>query len=120
MKERVAILGASDNPERYSYKAMEMLEENGHEAILVSPRYQEIEGKPVHADLTSLKGIDTLTLYVNAEISSKMKDQILNLKPKRVIFNPGTENPSLEKLLTDSGIAFEEACTLVLLRTNQF
>ena len=66
MKERVAILGASDNPERYSYKAMEMLEENGHEAILVSPRYKEIEGKSVHADLTTLKDIDTLTFYVNS------------------------------------------------------
>lgn len=120
MKERVAILGASDNPERYSYKAMQMLEENGHEAILVSPRYKEIEGRSVHEDLTMLKGIDTLTLYVNADISNKMKDQILKIKPKRVIFNPGTENPALEKALTDAGIAIEEACTLVLLRTNQF
>ena len=120
MKERVAILGASDNPERYSYKAMQMLVENGHEAILVSPRYKEIEGRSVYEDLTLLKGIDTLTLYVNADISNKMKDQILKLKPKRVIFNPGTENPALEKALTDAGIAIEEACTLVLLRTNQF
>ena len=118
--ELVAILGASDNPERYSYKAMEMLEENGHQVELVSPRYEVIEGKKVHKDLTGLKGIDTLTMYVNADISSKMKDQILALKPKRVIFNPGTENPALEKLLSESGIGVEEACTLVLLRTNQF
>lgn len=119
-KEKVAVLGASDNPERYSYMAHQMLEENGHSVELVSPRYDNIEGKKVHKDLSTLTNIDTLTMYVNPDISTKMKEQIFKLNPKRVIFNPGTENPALEKELTDKGIQIEEACTLVLLRTNQF
>lgn len=118
--EKVAVLGASDNPERYSYKAHHLLEEHGHSVELVSPRYEIIEGKKVHKDLSTLQNIDTLTMYVNPDISNKMKDQIIKLKPKRVIFNPGTENPELEKSLNEMGIEVEEACTLVLLRTNQY
>ncbi|GAB4024688.1 MAG: CoA-binding protein [Bdellovibrio sp.] len=119
-KENVAVLGASDNPERYSYKAYHLLEEHGHSVELVSPRYDIIEGKKVHKDLSTLQNIDTLTMYVNPDISNKMKDQIIKLKPKRVIFNPGTENPELENTLNEMGIEVEEACTLVLLRTNQY
>ncbi|MBL7664387.1 MAG: CoA-binding protein [Bacteriovoracaceae bacterium] len=119
-KEVVAILGASDKSERYSYKAMKMLKEHGHETRLVSPQYDEIEGEKVYKKLSELKNIDTLTMYVNAQISNQLKDEIIQLNPKRVIFNPGTENISLERDLSKNKIEVEEACTLVLLSTGQF
>lgn len=122
--ENVVILGASDKPERYSYKAFKLLTQYGHKTILVHPRLQEVEGEACLPDLLSVKAknvhVDTLTLYVNPEISSNMKDEILQLKPGRVIFNPGTENSELEEALKKANIPYEEACTLVLLKTGQF
>ena len=119
--ERVAILGASDNPERYSYKAFKMLEEYGHERVPVSPKLAQLESVPVVKELKDIAGrIDTLTMYVGPGISSGLESAILELKPKRVIFNPGSENPILQKNLHDAGIKVLEACTLVLLRTQQF
>jgi len=119
--QNVAILGASDNPERYAYKALKMLQEYGHKAFLVNPTLKEVEGLPVLAKLGDLKApIDTLTLYVNPKVSSQLKNEILALKPRRVLFNPGAENRELESALTQAGIKYEEACTLVLLRTHQF
>ncbi len=122
----VAILGASAKPERYSYKAHKMLREYGHTTVLINPGQTVIEGEPVfdslHEYRTSpqFRPIDTLTLYVNPETSTKLAEQILELKPGRVIFNPGSENTALQTRLQDNGIPFEIACTLVLLRTNQF
>lgn len=118
--EKVAILGASDNPERYSYKAFKMLLENDHEVVLVSPRYEKIEDQKVFSSLKEVSGIDTLTMYVNENISNTLVDEILALNPRRVIFNPGTENEDLAKKLKEKGIESEEACTLVLLRMGQF
>ena len=121
MKEKVAVLGASENKSRYSYLAFKMLEEFGHEAIPVSPRLKDLEGKKVYAKLTDIPGkVDTLTMYVGPEISTALHEEIVQLKPKRVIFNPGSENPALAKSLREAGVGVEEACTLVLLRTNQF
>lgn len=117
----VAILGASKNPDRYSYKAFRMLQEYGHQPIPVNPQMTELEGVPAYFKLKDIKSsVHTLTMYVNAETSDKLTPDILHLKPKRVIFNPGSENENLEKQLLENGIAFERACTLVLLRTNQF
>lgn len=119
--ENVAILGASDNPERYAHKALKALEANGHKVFLVSPNYTEIEGHKVMAKLGDIEGtIDTVTMYVGKKISSNLLSDILNLAPKRVIFNPGSENPELADALKNHGIVSEEACTLVLLKTNQF
>jgi predicted CoA-binding protein len=122
MSENVAILGASDKPDRYSYQAMELLEEYGHKTFLVHPRLTEIEGRKVVASLNDIeeREIDTLTMYVNPTISDQKEEEILALKPKRVIFNPGTENARLEEVLLEAGISSERACTLVLLRTNQY
>ena len=121
MSQRVVILGASDNPERYSNKAMHMLKDYGHSIVLISPRLKEIEGNAVLASLSEVKGaVDTLTMYVGAQLSSNMLNEILKLNPKRVIFNPGSENAVLQKALKEKGVFVEEACTLVLLRTNQF
>lgn len=120
-KETVAILGASDNPERYSYMAFKMLKEQGHTPVLVHPRLEMIEGQKVYNQLSSItQSIDTLTLYINPQLQSKMEKQILDFNVKRVIFNPGTENEDLESKLSLKGVETLRACTLVLLRTNQF
>lgn len=122
--EVVAVLGASNDSRRYSYKAMEMLREYGHKAIPVHPRETEVLGAKVFANIGELaktgQKIDTVTVYVNKEISHKYLADFIALKPRRVIFNPGAENSELEGELKSQGIDVEEACTLVLLRTNQF
>lgn len=122
--EVVAVLGASSDPSRYSYKAIQMLKEYGHKPIPVHPRETEVLGFTVEKEIAELvkKGIkvDTLTMYVNPVLSSKYTGDIVKLNPGRVIFNPGSENPELEKELKKNGIKFEEACTLVLLRTGQY
>jgi len=119
--QRVVILGASNNPERYSYKALRMLRDHGHEVVLVHPAIPEIEGHPVVPDLSRIEGeVDTLTMYVNPQVSANMVDLIVGLNPGRVIFNPGTESPMLQTRLDAGEIAYEEACTLVLLQTGQF
>lgn len=120
-KERVVILGASDKPDRYSYKAMNMLLEAGHDVVLVNRGYTEIEGHPVLADISAVSGeVDTVTVYVRPDVSSLLIDPIINLKPKRVIFNPSTDNPRLQLALDEAGIEWQSACTLVLLRTGQY
>lgn len=118
---RVVVLGASHKPERYSNQAVRLLREYGHEVIPVHPKLEEVEGIKVVNSLDRIEGdVDTLTLYVGAERSSAMMDAILRLKPGRVIFNPGSENPELEQHLNSANIPFDHACTLVLLRTAQF
>lgn len=120
-KERVVLLGASQKPDRYANKALHMLLEHGHEVIPVHPKLDEVDGVKVVHDLGEISGaVDTVTLYVGPDSSSKMADAILRLNPRRVIFNPGAENPELEERLDQAGIAHEQACTLVLLRTHQF
>lgn len=121
MPENVAILGASDNEERYSNMALHLLEKHQHRVFPIHPTLKEISGHQVFADLESLPGkVHTLTVYVRPELSTPLKDKIIRLNPDRVIFNPGTENPMLESELNRHGIATEDACTLVLLRTGQF
>ncbi len=118
---KVAILGASNKPERYSFRALQSLRKHGHTVIPVHPAFSEIEGIPVVSDLSGLPdGIDTLTMYVGPDISSKLSEKIIRLNPRRVIFNPGSENPGLQAELASKGIQVLEACTLVLLATNQF
>ena len=122
--EVVAVLGASSDPNRYSFKAIELLKQYGHKPLPIHPRETEILGYKVFPEIKELirqdLKIDTLTMYVNAALSTKYQQDILDLKPTRVIFNPGSENPALEDALKNHGIKVEEACTLVLLRTNQY
>lgn len=122
--EVVAVLGASSDPSRYSHKAIDMLMEYGHKAIPINPREEKIQGLETFktvADLVAQKiKVDTLTMYVNAAISEKYEKDIITLAPTRVIFNPGAESAMLEKSLKQNGIKVENACTLVMLRTNQF
>ncbi|WP_395737227.1 CoA-binding protein [Prosthecobacter sp.] len=120
-KERVVIVGASNNPERYSHRALELLRKHGHEVVPVHPALAEIEGVPVVADLSRIAGpVDTVTMYVGEAISAGMQEKLAALKPRRVIFNPGAENAPLADALQKAGIACEEACTLVLLKTGRF
>jgi len=117
----VVILGASDKSDRYSYKALRLLAQKGYEAIPVHPKLKSIEDFTVINSLAEVTlPVDTLTLYVNEQVSSEAKNEILKLKPRRVIFNPGAENPDLEKALEQDGIETLEACTLVMLNTGQF
>lgn len=118
---RVAILGASDKPDRYAKKAFDMLLENGYVPVPVHPRLAVIEGVPVIPSLSLVTGpIDTVTLYVNPEIVAEHTTALVALKPRRVIMNPGTENRETRVALEQAGIEVIEACTLVLLRTGQF
>jgi predicted CoA-binding protein len=120
-QERVAILGASDKPDRYSNKAQRLLRQHGHTVVPVHPALKQIEGIDVAPSLDAIEGpVDTLTLYVGPAISSSVAEKVVALKPGRVIFNPGTENPELQTKLSTAGIPWEEACTLVLLNTGQY
>jgi len=117
----VAVIGASDNPERYSYKAVKFLQEQGHAVYPVHQRIKLIDGVSVFASIKDITdSLDTVTLYVAADISNLLTADILAKKPRRIIFNPGAENPQLEALAQAKGIETLEACTLVMLRTGQF
>lgn len=117
----VAVVGASDNPERIAFQAVQRLLQHHHTVVPVSPKGGEILGLPAQKSLEQVHGpVDTVTLYVGPERQPAVLDALLALKPKRVIFNPGTENPAVYPRLQQAGIAVEEACTLVLLSTNQF
>ncbi|MDZ4785837.1 MAG: CoA-binding protein [bacterium] len=122
--EKVFILGASDKVDRYSHMAFKMLKDHQHNVVPISARISTIDGDPVWKDLPSAFASngspDTLTMYVGPDVSSKLKDQIIAASPKRVIFNPGSENEDLAAGLRRVGIEVVEACTLVLLRTGQF
>lgn len=118
---KVAVLGASPKPDRYSNKAVKMLVAHHHEVVPVNPAQKTIEGLPVVPDLKALpQGVHTVTVYVGADISSAMVDQFITARPVRVIFNPGAENPALAGALEAAGIHTVEACTLVLLSTGTF
>jgi predicted CoA-binding protein len=121
MPETVAVIGASPKPERYSNKAVRLLREYGHTVLPVNPAQAEIEGIAVTRSIDALpRHVDTVTVYVGPDHSGALQPALLALRPGRVIFNPGAENPALERALQESGIRVEEACTLVLLRTGQF
>ncbi len=119
--EHVAILGASNNLSRYSYKAQNKLVENGHVVYPISLKENEVLGVKSFSSLKDIdQEIDTITVYINPAHFDKVVDDIIALKPRRAIFNPGSESPEGMELLEKAGISTEAACTLVLLATNQF
>ncbi|WP_413512681.1 CoA-binding protein [Myroides odoratus] len=118
--KKTIVLGASENIERYSNKAIRMLREYGHPVVAHGLRMGQVVDVDIATDLIGYNDIDTVTLYLNPQRQVDFYDYIIRLQPQRVIFNPGTENPELYKLLIKNNIGYEEACTLVLLRTNQF
>lgn len=119
--ENVVVLGASPDADRYSNKAMHLLQAHGHHVIAVSPLYSDIEGMPVLKNLGAVTlPVDTLTLYLSPKRLLPITTDIVRLRPGRVIFNPGTETPALQAALDVAGIPWLEACTLVMLRTGQY
>lgn len=117
----VAVIGASKKPERYSYRAIKLLGEKGHNVFPVHPALRNVDGVKVYRSLNDIKDyIDTITFYVSAQNSDRITDDILRTVPRRAIFNPGAENASLAEKLKRINIEVLEACTLVLLKTNQF
>ncbi|MEA5007083.1 MAG: CoA-binding protein [Rikenellaceae bacterium] len=120
MKNKTLIIGASTNPERYSYKAAEKLLSHGHEIYLIGNRSRNVFNREIFQNTIPFTDVDTVTLYLSAERQAVYYDYILSLKPRRVIFNPGTENSHFEKILTDNNIEAERACTLVLLSTKAY
>jgi hypothetical protein len=118
---RVAIIGASKNAERYSNMALKRLVAAGYEVFPVNPALDEIDGIRVYRSIRDLPlPVDTVTLYVGPDTLRSLEDEILALKPGRIIANPGTETTSLAERARALGIVYLEACTLVLLSTGQF
>jgi uncharacterized protein len=119
--KNIVVLGASSNPSKYSYQAVSLLSEKGYTVFPVHPSGFDVANHKTCKALSEIKEkIHTLSVYVNAKISSSMKDEILELSPARIIFNPGAENNALADACNRLGIQTENACTLVLLRTNSF
>lgn len=118
--KKTLVLGASTNKTRYSYIATQRLKNYGHEVVPIGIRDGEIEGIEIQNGTPDVAGVDTITLYLNPQRQEAYYDYILNLKPKRVIFNPGTENPTLMRLAREQGIETEAACTLVLLSNGGY
>lgn len=117
----VAVIGASENPEKYSHQAVLLLREKGHEVYPVHPLTKEIDGIRVYRRLEAIPvPIDTISLYVSPNVSTKLAGEILKKNPRRIIFNPGAENDPLLKKAQAAGIETLEACTLVMLKTGQF
>lgn len=117
----VAVLGASDKPDRYSFKAVQLLRRKGHAPYPVHPLLKEIDGLPVYDSLRAIPDpIDTITVYLSARSQEAVAEDIVRRGARRVVFNPGAENPVLADRLRQQGVAVLDACTLVLLTTGQF
>lgn len=122
MSKKTVIIGATTNTGRYAYLAAEMLASYHHPVVPVGIKRGEVVGLPIldiH-EQPSIPDVDTVTLYIGPQHQPEWFTYILSLKPRRIIFNPGTENPEFEKLAEDAGIEATEACTLVLLRSGQY
>jgi hypothetical protein len=118
---KVLLIGASKKPERYAYMAMKRLLAAGHEVMLFNPALDNIDGYPVYKSLAVLPDQpDTVTLYVGAARLIPLINDIIQLAPRRIISNPGTECPELRDAARTAGIDYLEACTLVMLGSNQF
>ena len=117
---KTLIIGASSNIERYSYLAAERLLAHGYDIELIGKRPDVIFEKTIDTEKNDFVDIDTVTMYISDKFQPEYYDYIISLNPRRVIFNPGTENPEFEKLLIQNDIKVEEACTLVLLGTGQY
>ena len=120
--KKTVVVGASDNPGRFAYRAAHMLKEYGHEIVPVGIKKGEVAGKEIlHLkDNPEIDDVDTVTLYVGPKNQESWYDFILGLNPKRIIFNPGTENYELENRAKEQGIETVEGCTLVMLGTRQY
>lgn len=117
---KTIVLGASTNPSRVSYAAVHRLKNKGQEVIPIGIKKGSIADIPIINDRPELEDIDTITLYLNPKRQEAYYDYILSLAPRRIIFNPGTENAELVRLAKAKNIETEYACTLVLLATDSY
>lgn len=122
MKKKTVIVGATTNPSRYAFLAADMLAEYGHEIVPLGIKSGVVQGKEIlpimnKPDITE---VDTITLYIGPQHQQEWYSYLLSLKPKRIIFNPGTENPEFEQKASAAGIETVQGCTLVMLRSAQF
>ncbi len=120
MSKKTVVLGASTNPSRYSFLATKRLSANGHEVIPIGIKKGDIGGIEIQPVSTKVEEIDTITLYLNPTRQKEYYDYIIGLKPKRIIFNPGTENLELVNLAKAEGIETVYACTLVMLSVGDY
>jgi predicted CoA-binding protein len=118
--KKTLVLGASTNPSRYSFLAINKLTAYNHSVVAVGLRQGEVAGVDIKTGQPAFEDVDTVTLYLNPTNQRPYYDYILSLKPKRIIFNPGTENDELEAMAKKNGIEPLEACTLVMLGTGQY
>lgn len=120
MKNKTLVIGASEKPERYAYKAINKLVEHEHGVRALSLKEGEVAGVVFDTNQIAYTDIDTVTMYVGSKNQTPYYQYIKSLNPRRVIFNPGTENPEFYSLLKENNIQAVEACTLVLLATDQY
>lgn len=118
--KKTLVLGASDNPSRYSYLAIQRLRQHGHPVVAIGKKPAQVADVSFGKEPTPFEGIDTVTLYLNPLHQQQYYNYIVSLHPKRIIFNPGAENEELVTLAKQNGIQPVNACTLVLLSTNQY
>jgi len=118
--KKTLIYGASTNPQRYSYKALKMLQQYDHEIVAIGGRTSVVDDIEIQTGYPDIEGIDTITMYMGADRQQEHEDYLLSLAPKRIIFNPGAENIRLATKAKEAGIEVVNACTLVMLRTGQY
>lgn len=117
---KTLVIGATTNKERYAYKAIHNLVGKSHQVVALGIKEGMALDVKIETEKKQFLGVDTVTLYVNPKNQKEYYDYILSLKPRRVIFNPGTENAEFYEILKANNIGYEESCTLVLLATNQY
>ena len=120
MSKKTVVIGANTNPARYGYKATVALQRNNYPVVPVGLKEGEINCEKILVGKPDIKEVDTVTLYVGPANQPDLYDYIISLKPQRVIFNPGTENPEFESLLRKNNIEPVEACTLVMLSIGNY
>ena len=118
--KKTVVLGASENPNRYSFLAVNSLLNHDHPVVAIGKQEGKIKNVPIHKGPVQEENVDTVTLYLNPSHQKQYYDFIFSLNPKRLIFNPGTENPELASLARNQGIQPINACTLVMLSTGQY
>ena len=117
---KTLVIGASENPDRYANKAIRSLLLHNHPVVALGLKEGSVEGVIFHTEKEQFKNIDTVTMYIGPRHQPEYYSYIIGLKPRRVIFNPGTENPEFSAQLKTAGIFSEIGCTLVLLATGQY
>lgn len=118
--KKTLVIGASENTNRYSNRAIQNLVQKKYPVVAIGLKIGDVLGIGIETQKVPFKDIDTVTMYIGPKHQPEYYDYICSLKPKRVIFNPGTENPDFYKILKEKNIQFEEACTIVLLSSNQY